>query len=341
MRGRTSGWPSGGWLVGGALAVTTLSALVFLTTTLERPVLAAHLAQQSSQTAPQVDQGPGISVQVNLVDLFATVRDKKTKAIIPGLTQDDFQITEDGKPQKIAYFSAESKLPITLAMLLDTSGSEQYTLPAEQEAAQAFFMRVLRKGDLAMLISFDSDADMLADLTDDQGILGRAIRRARINEPGALGPLSGTPAGTVFYDALYLASHDKLASEAGRKAVVVLTDAEDEGSQLRVEDAIESAQRTDTVVHILLIGDPVHFSVNEGVAKKITDETGGRTIVVRSEKNLQQAFDQISEELRSQYTLGYYSTNGAHDGTYRKVKVEMVKKNLDVLTRRGYYAPQG
>ena len=107
-----------------------------------------------------------------------------------------------------------------------------------------------------------------------------------------------------------------------------------------MQEAIESAQRTDTVVHILLIGDPMHFSVNEGVAKKITDETGGRTIVVRNEKNIQQAFDQIGEELRSQYTLGYYSTNSAHDGTYRKVKVDTTHKDMEVLTRRGYYAPQ-
>ena len=148
-------------------------------------------------------------------------------------------------------------------------------------------------------------------------------------------------AGTLLYDAVYLACHDKLAGEAGRKALIILTDAQDEGSQLRVQDAIEVAQRTDTVVHILLIGDPYHFSVNESVAKKITDETGGRTIVVRSEKNLEQAFDQISEELRSQYTIGYTSTNPARDGSYRKVKVETNRKELEVLTRRGYYAPKG
>jgi VWFA-related protein len=327
-----------GWLVAGTLLAAGIMA---------HPVISALAAKQPSKVSqsarsfqPQIGDQGGIRVQVNLVDLFATVRDKKTKAIIPNLTQDDFQITEDGKPQKIAYFSNESKLPITLAMLLDTSGSEQYTLGAEQEAAQSFFARVMRKGDLSMLISFDSDADMLADFTDDQGVLGRAIRRARINEPGAAGPLAQTPAGTVFYDAVYLACHDKLASEAGRKAVIVLSDAQDEGSRLNVQDAIEAAQRSDTVVHVLLIGDPQHFNVNEGVAKKITDETGGRTIVVRSEKNLQQAFDQISEELRSQYTVGYYSTNTAHDGTYRKVKVEMTGKNMEALTRRGYYAPQ-
>src|SRR5262249_31534112 len=104
------------------------------------------------------------------------------------------------------------------------------------------------------------------------------------------------------------------------------------------QDAVEAAQRTDTVVHILLIGDPFRFSVDEGVAKKLTDETGGRTIIVRNERNLQQGFDQISEELRSQYTVGYYSTNAARDGSYRKLKVEVKSKNADVLTRKGYYA---
>ena len=153
------------------------------------------------------------------------------------------------------------------------------------------------------------------------------------------GPFSSsTLAGTVFYDAVYLAAHDKLASEAGRKALVILTDAQDEGSKLKLQEAIEAAQRTDVVVHILLIGDPGHFSVNEGVARKITDDTGGRTIVVRNQRNLQQAFDQISEELRSQYTVGYYSSNPARDGSYRKVKIEVTRKNSDALARRGYYA---
>jgi VWFA-related protein len=283
-------------------------------------------------------QGP-IRVQVNLVNLFATVRNKKTKQIVSDLEQSDFKITEDGADQKISFFSRESKLPITLGLLIDTSGSETETLGAEQEAATRFLSRVLRKGDLAMVISFDTDSDLLADLTDDQSRLDRAIRRARINAPSAQGPLSQQIPGTVFYDAVYAVCHEKLAEEAGRKALVILTDAQDEGSKLRLQDAIEAAQRTDTVVHILLIADP-RFGGNEGVAKKLTDETGGRTIVVRNEKKLEEAFDQISEELRSQYTLGYYSTNTTHDGTYRKIKVDTTRKDLDVLTRRGYYAPK-
>ncbi len=291
----------------------------------------------SQNSAPS--QG-GIRVQVNLVNLFATVREKKTKQIISNLEQGDFKISEDGTEQKISFFSRESTLPITLGLLIDTSGSESNTLPAEQEAAVRFLSRVLRKGDLAMVVSFDTDSDLLADLTDDQSRLDRAINRTRINAPSAQGPLAQTIPGTVFYDALYAACHDRLAEEAGRKAIVVLTDAQDEGSTLKLQDAIEAAQRTDTVVHVLLVADPRYGGGNESVARKLTDETGGRTIVVRNEKNLEQAFDQISQELRSQYTLGYYSTNSAHDGSYRKVKVDTTRKDLDVLARRGYYAPK-
>jgi VWFA-related protein len=309
------------------IAVLTLAASLL-------PGPALPRTQNSGQL-----QGP-IRVQVNLVNLFATVRNKKTKQIVSDLEQSDFKITEDGADQKISFFSRESKLPITLGLLIDTSGSETETLGAEQEAATRFLSRVLRKGDLAMVISFDTDSDLLADLTDDQSRLDRAIRRARINAPSAQGPLSQQIPGTVFYDAVYAACHEKLAEEAGRKALVILTDAQDEGSKLRLQDAIEAAQRTDTVVHLLLIADPHYGGGNEGVAKKLTDETGGRTIVVRNEKKLEEAFDQISEELRSQYTLGYYSTNTAHDGTYRKIKADTTRKDLDVLTRRGYYAPK-
>jgi VWFA-related protein len=283
---------------------------------------------------------PGqIRVQVNLVNLFATVRDKH-KAIVTGLKQDDFQIYEDGQLQEITNFSADSDLPITLGLLIDTSGSETYMLSSEKDAGSRFLGRVMRKGDEAMIMSFDLDVDLLADFTDDRAKLNRAINRAEINTGGGgivQGPLPQRgPLGTNFYDAVYLAAHDKLSDSAGRRALVILTDAEDNGSKVNLQDAIEAAQRADTVVHVLLVaadgGDQV-------VAKKLTDETGGRMIVVRNEKNLEQAFDQISEELRSQYTLGYSPTNKKRDGAYRKIKVEMKNKEYSALARRGYYAP--
>jgi len=279
-----------------------------------------------------------IRIQVNLVNLFATVRDKKTKKIAIGLEQGDFKVSEDNTAQEISSFSRETNLPITLGLLIDTSGSVEQTLGAEQDAAIRFLNRVMRQGDLAMVISFDSDADLLAGFTEDKMILERAIRRTRIAGAAMAGPLGGTPPGTIFYDAIYLACTDKLAEETGRKALVILTDAQDSGSRVRVQEAIEAAQRTDTVVHVLLITPG--WGANEGAARKLTEETGGRTIVVRSEKNLEEAFDQISEELRSQYTLGYYSSNTARDGSFRKVEVESTRKDVTVLTRRGYYAPR-
>ncbi len=304
------------------------------------PVLAAVLAVPAAPQEPAV-QGPGIKSQVNLVNLFVTVRDK-SKRIVTDLKQDDFKISEDGQDQKIAFFSKEVTLPITLGLLMDTSGSEQEMLGAIQDGASSFLNRVMRKGDEAMVISFDLDVDLLSDFTDDRSQLNRAIHKAKVNAGGPMmtpGTLPTGNIGTDFYDALYLACNDELASEAGRKAVVVLTDAEDNGSKVRAEEAIEAAQRTDTVVHILLVYDP-HFGADSGVAKKITDDTGGRMIVVNNEKHLMAAFDQISEELRSQYTIGYYPTNSAHDGKFRKIKVEVNDRNDKVLARKGYYAPK-
>jgi VWFA-related protein len=303
-------------------------------------------AEAASGQEPAAPQGPVIRTQVNLVNLFVTVRDK-SKRIVTDLKQDDFKILEDNQPQQIAFFSKEVTLPITLALMLDTSGSEQYMLPSIQDAGGRFIERVLRKGDEALVMSFDSDVDLLSDFTDDRGQIDRAIRKARINIPSG-GSIGNNPGpigsrqitGTALYDAIYLACNEKLNTEAGRKAIVIVTDAQDEGSKVRLEEAIEAAQRTDTVVHILLVADPHFGGGNGGVAHKITDDTGGRTIVVNSEKHLAEAFDQISEELRSQYTLGYYPTNAAHDGKFRKIKVDMSNHDLKVLARKGYYAPK-
>jgi len=309
-------------------------------------VALAFALRARPQSPPPPAQAPTIKAEVSLVNVFATVRDKN-KRIVTDLKQDDFKVSEDGHDEKISFFSKEMQLPITLGLLLDTSGSEQRMLGAIQDAGSRFLHRVLRKGDEAMVISFDSDVDLLADFTDDRPILDRAINKARINIPGG-GYIGGNPGpvpgagsvGTALYDAIYLACSEKLNGEAGRKAIVIVTDAQDEGSKIRLEEAIESAQRTDTVIHVLLVADP-RFGGNSGVAHKMTEETGGRLIIVSSEKRLEEAFDQISEELRSQYTLGYYPTNTAKDGKFRKIHVETTNHDLKVLARKGYYAPKG
>ena len=320
-------------------------------------LLAACLAAQGGVKAQDAPQNPPppksdtaqaqqpFKVQVGLVNQFVTVRDKHN-AIITDLTKDDFRVYEDGKEQKIEFFAKDLNLPLTMGLLIDTSGSMENMLPAEQQTASSFLERVMKKGDLATIISFDQDADLLTDFTDNTRELQHGLSRARINEPYA--PVTpGTvpnraPRGTVFYEAIFDVSREKLATEVGRKAIVVLTDAVDEGSRVRLEEAIEAAERVDAVVHILLISDPRMIFIQgsgAGVAHKISEETGGRTIEVRSEKNLNAAFDQIIEELRSQYSLGYYPSNTARDGHFRKIKIEVKRQDVKVLARKGYYAP--
>ncbi len=290
-----------------------------------------------------VQQGGTISTQVSLVSLFATVRDKN-KGIISNLTQNDFKVYQDNDEQKIAFFSKEVTLPITLGLLIDTSGSERYRLPAEQDAASRFLERVMKKGDEAMVISFDLDVDLLSDFTDDKHIIQRAINKAQVNAVGGGGVVTpGTipshTGGTHFYDAVYLACAEKLGTEAGRKALVIITDAQDEGSKTRLEEAVEAAQRADTVVHVLWVHEGGYGRYD--VAKKLAEETGGRAIEVSNEKKLEQAFDQISEELRSQYQIGYYYPAGKpKDGGFRKLKVEVNNKDYKVLARKGFYAPK-
>ena len=143
-----------------------------------------------------------------------------------------------------------------------------------------------------------------------------------------------------MYDAVYLACHDELGSEAGRKAAILLTDAEDTGSKVRLEEAVEAAQRSDAVIHVILITDfGASFGYGPGVAAKMSGDTGGRVVNVRSAKSLEKAFDEISEELRSQYVLGYYPTNGKRDGAFRKIKVQVTRPDAKILARKGYYAP--
>ena len=307
--------------------------------------------QQSDSNGAQAPQSSQtLQVQTSLVNVFATVRDKRN-GIITDLTKDDFKIYEDGQEQKLAYFAKEVDMPITLGMLIDTSGSMTSLIDAEHDAGIRFLKTVMRPKDEAMIISFDLDADLLADFTSDLSVLDRAIRRTTINEAGGLGPVTpGTipnnnVGGTILYDAIYLACHDQLATEAGRKAVVIITDAEDEGSKVQLKDAIEAAQRADAVIHVLLLNDSGGFFARSmgysgaSVAQQMAGDTGGRMIDVHNEKSLETAFDQISEELRSQYVLGYYPTNPKRDGAFRKIKVETTRSDTKILARKGYYAP--
>ena len=199
---------------------------------------------------------------------------------------------------------------------------------------------------------FDVDIDLLSDFTSNAGALAQDMQKAQINVgTGGMttGPLpTGTPRGTLLYDAVVEASHDKLAGETGRKAMIVLTDGEDQGSRAKLEDAIEAAQKANSMVYVLLIADrgfgggmySIGYS-GDYVGKKLADATGGRLINVGNNgKKLEAAFQQIEDELRTQYVASYTPTNTKTDGTYRKVDIDCRQRDeaLKVQSRKGYYA---
>ena len=292
-----------------------------------------------------------LKVNVQVVNLFFNVKDKRG-AMIPGLKKEDFQIAEDGKPQTIKYFAAEANQPLTLGILIDTSGSQQRVLPMEQEVGAAFLRDVLTPKDLAFLINFDISVDLIQDYTSDAAQLRRALDKTRINDGagsgsgGIAGAGQGTipvsrPKGTLLYDAVYLAATEKLQKEAGRKAMILLTDGGDQGSDKTLPNAIEAAQRSEVIVYVIMLADRMNFRAGDGEMRRLADQTGGRVIDGGfNEKKLRDAFDQISTELRTQYLVGYVPTNTVADGKYRKMEVKTSNPDYRIQARKGYFAPK-
>jgi VWFA-related protein len=329
-------------------------------------LLAAAPSSFAQQPASQQPTSPGqkadesqeptetLKVNVNVVNLFFNVKDKHG-ALIPNLTKDDFQVLEDGSPQTIKYFAAQSNLPLTLGILIDSSGSQLRVLDMEKEVGGAFLKQILTDKDEAYVIDFNIDAELVQDYTRDVHRLQAALNKVKINTGYTTGPLPGagggpvptapgSQKGTVLFDAVYLSAHDMLSKEVGRKAMILLTDGQDEGSQLKLKDAIEAAQKADAIVYVLLCADRgFYFSQGAfyggaGDMDKLTKETGGRVINVGNKfDKLREAFDQIAAELRSQYSLGYTPSNTKLDGTYRKLEIKN-KESYKIQARSGYYA---
>jgi VWFA-related protein len=286
----------------------------------------------------------------NVVQIFFNVKDKHG-ALIPNLTKDDFNIAEDGKPQTIKYFTAESNLPLTLGIMIDSSASQTNVLDMEKQVGGAFLKQILTDKDEAYVISFDISVDLLQDFTRDVHRLQTALDKAKINTDFTQGGIPGmgggpvpvqNPKGTLLFDAVYLSSHDMLSKEVGRKAMILLTDGQDEGSRMKLRDAAEAAQKADAIVYVLLCADRGFYGgfgySGESDMRKLTEETGGRVINVGNKfDKLRDAFEQIANELRSQYNIGYTSTNTKVDGSYRKIDIKN-KQNYKIQARAGYYA---
>jgi VWFA-related protein len=292
-----------------------------------------------------------LRVQTSLVSLYFTAYGKNN-APLDDLKKDDCTLYEDRVAQTTKNFEQVKDLPLTLGILLDTSGSQEKVLPLEQQTGTAFLKRVLTPKDEAFLISFDVNVDLLADYTNSARELESAMDKATINSgigggiPGlGQGPVGNqTPRGTLLYDAVYLAAHDKMHQESGRKVLILLTDGEDEGSQENMNGALEAAQKSNVLIYVILIADRAGY-INAGVdyqgasaMRKMTEDTGGRLIDVGNNgRKLEDAFQQIEDELRTQYLASYTPLDPSHDGSFRllNVKCEGASK---IQARKGYYA---
>ena len=289
-----------------------------------------------------------ISVDVDVVNVLATVRDKRG-GLISNLDKNDFQVFEDGKQQDIKYFTRETDVPLTLGLLVDVSPSQVNLINAEQSAANEFFAQVIRPKDLAFLISFGEDAELLRDLTSSPEQLERGLNGLRVSGgvsgvgPGPV-PTMSQPRGTVLYDAVYLAANEKLRSEVGRKAIVIISDGVDQGSKLSIDQAIESAQKADAVIYGIEYYDPGFyqrqgmFAGGASQLGKLADQTGGHVFRVDRKHPLDDVFKELQEELRSQYSIGFTPSNVAKDGSYRKLDIKTTRKDLKVQARKGYFA---
>ena len=332
-------------------------------------------------------QEPNFSAGVKVVNVFATVRDKKGE-IVKDLKKEDFTLLKDGRPQKISYFAQQSDLPLTLGLLVDTSGSERRMIPTEQSASHKFLEQVLRPDrDKAFLIHFDHDVELLQDLTASRERLEKALDELQAAQAsrgsggnqggggnggyggggwgggGGMGRHGGyggggrrrSHGGTAFYDGIYLAANEILNKQTGRKAMILLTDGEDNGSKVPLEEAVTSAQRADSLAYAVRIADEEIGSMVRGwngprggggmerpdgkkILKQIAKETGGGYFEYGKKKSLEDIYAEIEDELRNQYSLGYSSDHQGDDKGYRKIEVTVGKKGLVVQARDGYYA---
>jgi VWFA-related protein len=299
------------------------------------------------------DEMETIKIGTQLVNVLFSVQDKQNR-YINDLKQEDVEILENGQPQQIFSFKKEFDLPLTMAILVDVSGSEQYTLPILKDAGGRFIDSVIRTGkDTAAVIKFDGEPTIMQELTSNPARVRRGLDQIEfVGAPpagvfgGATPPINGgsRQGGTSIHDSIYATCADMLARQPGRKTIILLTDGEDTTSRLKIGDAIDEALKAEVVIYCIGIGDTGHYSVNEGVLKKLSESTGGRAFVPKGRRDLEEAFTQLERDLRQQYLLAYEPKNDTPDGTFRKLEIRLANrstKDLKIRHRKGYYAPKG
>jgi VWFA-related protein len=296
--------------------------------------------QKQQSKAPVDDSDTVIRGGVDLVNILASVRGKNN-TLVGNLEKSDIHVLEDGKEQEIRYFTRETDLPLTIGMLIDVSGSMEALIPIERSAGSEFFRQVLRQHDLAFLISFGKDTELLQDSTSSPRLLERGLSDLKpsiaVSFGGGPVPTANNQAGTVLYDAVFLAADERLRHETGRKVIILITDGVDTGSRMSRDKCIEAAQKSDAIIYSIYYADP-RFGGDEGTLKRMSEETGGRVFHVDRRGNLDSIFKEIQDEMRSQYSISYSPSNPVKDGGYRKLEYRLANKDYKIQARKGYYA---
>lgn len=297
-------------------------------------VLALALAQQPVPQKPALDVSDSpIKVDVTRVNVLFTVTDKKGR-FITDLTKDDFLVTENKKPQVIQEFTAETDLPLRIGILIDTSNSVRDRFKFQQEASIEFINTVIRpRQDKAMVVSYDTTAEMIADLSDETEKLAKSIRDLR---PGG---------GTALYDAIYFACRDRLQQDQPRhkfrRAIILLGDGDDNQSRVTRDQALEMAQKADVVIYAISTNITRIDTDGDKVLNYLSSETGGQAFFPFKVQDLAQSFENIANELRRQYNIFYRPEPLKADGLYHAILVKVNnRKDLVVRARKGYYAPK-
>ena len=276
-----------------------------------------------------------IRVDVNIVNVFCTVSDKRG-ALVTDLRKEDFEVRENGRKQEIRYFGRDTDLPLTVAMLMDVSGSVREAIEAERTAAGRFFDSVLRPTDHALLLGFSSTMVLWQDFTSSTERLKNALGKIRAVPFHGLPPIGLPMPSTLLYDAVYQTATEKLRNVPGRKVMLIVSDGLDNGSQMHLDEALEAVQSTNTIVYGICY-DQKYFGCE--YLKQLAEPTGGRMFDAGKKRtSLGEIYRTIEEELRSQYAIGYVPVNQARDGKFRKLDVKVGTKGLRVSARRGYFA---
>jgi VWFA-related protein len=298
--------------------------------------------------AQEEPQDTVISVDVQVVNVLATVRDKDG-VLVSNLSQGDFDLYEDGVLQDIKYFTRQADLPLTIGLLVDTSVSQENLIYEERTAGYRFFDKVLRiDEDLAFLMSFDIDVELLQDLTAAKPLLQDGLERLEVQGSTrgvTAGPVpqNSKPVGTAMFDGIYLAANEMLKGQAGRKALVLVTDGYDYGSKVKIEEAIEASQRSDVIIFSVRYYDTRFYQGGAVIGggrsdlRQLSRSTGGDTYEVKRKQTLDQIFEDINNVVRNQYAIGYSPKRDLSDKGFRKIELKLKNKRLEAQTRAGYY----